>query len=52
MTIKATLRLLALMFAWFRAHDGHLASLFGAAARLYVYDAEPPPAPARPAARR
>jgi hypothetical protein len=31
------------LFAWFRAHDGHLASLFGAAGRLYVYDAEPPP---------
>jgi len=31
------------LFAWFRAHDGHLASLFGDAARLYVYDAEPPP---------
>ena len=31
------------LFAWFRAHDGHLASLFGADARLYVYDAEPPP---------
>ena len=32
------------LFAWFRAHDGHLASLFGADARLYVYDADPPPA--------
>jgi hypothetical protein len=31
------------LFAWFRAHDGHLASLFGDAARMYVYDAEPPP---------
>lgn len=31
------------LFAWFRAHDGHLASLFGAEALLYVYDAEPPP---------
>jgi hypothetical protein len=32
------------LFAWFRAHDGRLASLFGAAGTLYVYDAEPPPA--------
>jgi hypothetical protein len=32
------------LFAWFRAHDGHLASLFGATGTLYVYDAEPPPA--------
>ena len=31
------------LFEWFRANDGHLASLFGADARLYVYDAEPPP---------
>lgn len=31
------------LFAWFRAHDGRLASLFGSAGRLYVYDAEPPP---------
>jgi hypothetical protein len=31
------------LFAWFRAHDGRLASLFGDAARLYVYDADPPP---------
>ena len=32
------------MFAWFRANDGRMASLFGDAARLYVYDAQPPPA--------
>ena len=32
------------LFGWFRAHDGHLASLFGSAGRLYVYDAGPPPA--------
>jgi len=32
------------LFAWFRAHDGHLASLFGEEARLYVYEAGPPPA--------
>ena len=32
------------LFTWFRAHDGHLASLFGAEARLYVYEAGPPPA--------
>ncbi len=32
------------LFAWFRRHEGHLASLFGADARLYVYDAAPPPA--------
>ena len=32
------------LFAWFRAHDGRMASLFGDAARLYVYDADPPPA--------
>ena len=31
------------LFAWFREHDGHLASLFGDEAQLYVYDAEPPP---------
>lgn len=31
------------LFDWFRRHDGHLASLFGADARLYVYDADPPP---------
>jgi L-amino acid N-acyltransferase YncA len=29
--------------AWFREHDGHLASLFGDDAQLYVYEAEPPP---------
>lgn len=32
------------LFAWFRRHDGRLASLFGADARLYVYDADPAPA--------
>jgi hypothetical protein len=32
------------LFAWFRQHAGHLASLFGESARLYVYDAAPPPA--------
>jgi hypothetical protein len=31
------------LFAWFREHDGHLASLFGDEAQLYVYEAEPPP---------
>lgn len=33
----------ASLFEWFRAHHGHMASLFGDAARLYVYDADPPP---------
>jgi hypothetical protein len=32
------------LFAWFRAHDGRLASLFGTEGTLYVYDADPPPA--------
>ena len=32
------------LFAWFRANEGRMASLFGEAARLYVYDAHPPPA--------
>jgi hypothetical protein len=32
------------LFAWFVAHDGHLASLFGSTGTLYVYDADPPPA--------
>lgn len=31
------------LFAWFRAHDGRMASLFGDGARLYVYDADPAP---------
>lgn len=31
------------LFAWFGRHDGRLASLFGDAARLYVYDADAPP---------
>jgi hypothetical protein len=34
----------ASLFSWFRDHAGHMASLFGDAARLYVYDADPPPA--------
>ncbi|HEY6609253.1 MAG TPA: hypothetical protein VI277_08670 [Candidatus Limnocylindria bacterium] len=32
------------LFAWFRQHDGRMASLFGAETRLYVYDAGPAPA--------
>lgn len=32
------------LFAWFRAHEGRMASLFGDSARVYVYDAAPPPA--------
>lgn len=32
------------LFAWFRATEGNMASLFGSQARLYVYDADPPPA--------
>lgn len=32
------------LFAWFRAQEGRLASLFGDSALLYVYDADPPPA--------
>jgi hypothetical protein len=31
-------------FAWLRAHEGRMASCFGEEARLYVYDADPPPA--------
>ncbi len=31
------------LFAWFRQHVGHLASIFGGEHRVYVYDAEPPP---------
>jgi hypothetical protein len=31
------------LFAWFAAHDGRMASLFGDAVKLYVYDADPPP---------
>lgn len=31
------------VFAWLQRHDGKLASLFGDAARLYVYDADEPP---------
>jgi hypothetical protein len=34
----------AALFAWFRERDGRLASLFGDASRLYVYDADAPPA--------
>ena len=32
------------LFAWFTAHDGRVASLFGSSGALYVYDADPPPA--------
>lgn len=32
------------LFAWLRASAGRMASCFGDAARLYVYDADPPPA--------
>ena len=32
------------LFAWFGAHEGRMASLFGDSSRLYVYDADPPPA--------
>jgi hypothetical protein len=32
------------LFAWFQAHEGRMASLFGETARLYVYDAGRPPA--------
>jgi hypothetical protein len=32
------------LFAWFRRQRGRMASLFGAEARLFVYDADPPPA--------
>jgi hypothetical protein len=32
------------LFAWFQSHEGRLASLFGDAGRVYVYDADPPPA--------
>jgi hypothetical protein len=32
------------LFEWFRRHAGRMASLFGDAARVYVYDAGPPPA--------
>ena len=31
------------LFAWFGAHDGHMASLFGDLGHLLVYDAVPPP---------
>ena len=31
------------LFAWFRRHAGHLASVFGSEHRMYVYDAQPPP---------
>ena len=31
------------LFAWFRAHAGRTASLFGAERLIYVYDAAPPP---------
>jgi hypothetical protein len=32
------------LFAWFAAHENHMASLFGSSGELYVYDAAPPPA--------
>jgi hypothetical protein len=38
------------LFAWFRLHSGRMASLFGADALLYVYDASPLPT-RRPLAR-
>ena len=38
------------LFAWFRLHSGRVASLFGADALLYVYDASPLPK-RRPLAR-
>lgn len=31
------------VFGWLRRHDGKMVSLFGEAARLYVYDADEPP---------
>jgi hypothetical protein len=31
------------MFAWFRRHEGRLATLFAADRRMYVHDADPPP---------
>lgn len=31
------------LFAWFRAHTGRMASLFGRERLIYVYDATPPP---------
>lgn len=37
-------------FSWFRSQEGRMASLFGDAAQLYVYDADPPPV-RRPLAR-
>jgi hypothetical protein len=33
----------AALFEWFRAHAGNMASVFGEAARLYVYDTDAPP---------
>jgi len=32
------------LFGWFKRHDGHMASLFGGDARLYVYGADAAPA--------
>ena len=32
------------LFAWFRSHEGRVASIFGESARVYVYEAGPPPA--------
>jgi hypothetical protein len=37
------------LFAWFRRHAGHMASLFGTRGRLYIYDADPPPVRSAPA---
>jgi hypothetical protein len=31
------------LFAWFRSHEGRVASVFGATARVYVYEADAPP---------
>lgn len=32
------------LFGWFQSHEGRVASIFGEAARVYVYEADPPPA--------
>ncbi|HJP72132.1 MAG TPA: hypothetical protein VJ975_10470 [Candidatus Limnocylindria bacterium] len=32
------------LFNWFQSHEGRVASIFGEAARVYVYEADPPPA--------
>jgi hypothetical protein len=31
------------LFAWFRSHEGRVASVFGETARVYVYEADAPP---------